>query len=389
MPAPGRTLTQLPVRNLLRAPRRTVTTVFAVAGVLTAVIALAGMVDSFRATIDAAEQEITTGASERMQVQLDAFYPRTSPQVAAIASASSVGRAEPHLSVAAELRAGGTTIDAAVDLLDPAARLWRPALVAGTFPRGSTGIVLSEKAARDLGIGVGDPVVLRHPLRTGATVFRTAETRLRVAGLHRNPSRPLAYMGAGGASLLGLQGAANAIALVPTPESSPAEVERDLARLRGVVSSALVTETIDALDRTVDSFVGIIRVAELGAFVLTVLIAFNATSISAEERRRDHATMFAFGLPVRSVLRIGVVEGLLIGALGTVLGIATGTVVLRWIVHTLVPRSFPEIGVIPALAPGTYAVAAIVGAAAFAVAPLLTVRRLLNMDIPSTLRVVE
>ena len=47
-------------------------------------------------------------------------------------------------------------------------------------------------------------------------------------------------------------------------------------------------------------------VLELGAAVvaLALLIAFNATRITVEERRREHATMQAFGLPVRTVLGI-------------------------------------------------------------------------------------
>ena len=36
-------------------------------------------------------------------------------------------------------------------------------------------------------------------------------------------------------------------------------------------------------------------------------------SIALDERLRDNATMFAYGLPVRTVLRLAVVESLIIG----------------------------------------------------------------------------
>ena len=50
---------------------------------------------------------------------------------------------------------------------------------------------------------------------------------------------------------------------------------------------------------------------------MALLIAFNASTINADERAREHATMFAYGVTVGRVVRGGVVEALIIGALGT------------------------------------------------------------------------
>jgi putative ABC transport system permease protein len=52
-------------------------------------------------------------------------------------------------------------------------------------------------------------------------------------------------------------------------------------------------------------------------------------------------------------------------------------------------ETFPELGTVIAVSPGSLLVAALVGVLAVAIAPLLTTRRLRRMDIPSTLRVVE
>lgn len=49
----------------------------------------------------------------------------------------------------------------------------------------------------------------------------------------------------------------------------------------------------------------------------------------------------------------------------------------------------PEVGATITLSRTTYAGAVLVGVVATAVAPLLTVRRLRRMDVPSTLRVIE
>jgi putative ABC transport system permease protein len=386
---PGSTLARMPLRNLLRAPFRTGATILALAGVIGVVIALAGMVDSFRATLDLAARDVQRGAPQRVLVDLDTFYPASSRQIEAVATAPSVARAEPIVKVPAEVRAGGTTIDVYVEILDPKSELWRPKIVAGSFTRGSNGIVLAREAASDLGVTVGDAVVLRHPRRVGTTAFRTVETRLPVVGLHPNPSRPLAFLDESSASLLALAGTANGLTVVPKPGRSVVDVERDLFARRGVVSVAAATATVDALDDQIDSFVSIIQIAEVAAVLLAVLIAFNSTSISVDERRRDVATMFAFGLPVRAVVGVSVAENAIAGAAGTLLGIGLGYGLLFWIVHSLVPESFPEIGMVVAVAPGTYGAAVVVGLVALALAPFLTLRRLLRMDVSATLRVVE
>ena len=72
-------------------------------------------------------------------------------------------------------------------------------------------------------------------------------------------------------------------------------------------------------------FMGAIYVAGLVVTALAfLLIAFNSTSISVDERAREIATMFAFGLPVRTVTRMSMLENLITGVLGTLLGMGLG-----------------------------------------------------------------
>jgi putative ABC transport system permease protein len=119
------------------------------------------------------------------------------------------------------------------------------------------------------------------------------------------------------------------------------------------------------------------------------LIAFNSTAINADERAREHATMFAYGVPVRTVLRLAVAESLIMGVLATLLGIAVGLGILSWVVNSSLGEILPDLGVIVSLSGSSILLAALAGAGAMALAPLLTVRRLRRMDIPATLRVLE
>jgi putative ABC transport system permease protein len=89
------------------------------------------------------------------------------------------------------------------------------------------------------------------------------------------------------------------------------------------------------------------------------------------------------------VLRLAVVESLIMGLLATALGVALGAAILGWVVNVNLKEVLPELGVVVALSPFSIVLALLAGAVAMAAAPLLTVRRLRRMDVPSTLRTIE
>jgi putative ABC transport system permease protein len=385
---PGRSLGQMPVRNVVRAPRRTLMTVLGIAAVITSVVAVLGMIDSFLATTDRSEEEILGHAPDRLDVQLDDFHPIGSRQISGISTAPQVGTAEPRVKLPVELTSDGTTIDASVETLSPSSSLWRPTVSEGERPRGSA-VLLAEEAARDLGVEPGEVISARLPVQRGRETVDIVEAPVRVSGLHPNPFRSLAYADRSAASAIGFGGVANAVAVTPSPASSPEDVERALFGRPGVASVRPVSAATDALQEGMNEFVGVLRITEVAGLLLALLIAFNTTSINADERAREYATMAAYGVPVRTVVWMSVIESVLVGILGTLIGLVLGMAVISWVINEITPQTLPEIGVAVSLSAGSIAGAALVGIGAMALAPLLTVRRLLRMDIPSTLRVVE
>jgi putative ABC transport system permease protein len=215
-----------------------------------------------------------------------------------------------------------------------------------------------------------------------------AETRVRVAGLHGSPLRALAYMDVAAAAGLGLGGVVNGVTLVPEPGRATS-LERALFGQPGVASVRPASSDTEALRTTVSSFTEAIQIVGFITLALGVLVAFTTVSVSVDERRREYATMFAFGFPPRSGLRVTVVESLIIGLLGTATGIGLGLVAAAWIVGTLIADTFPDLGAEMALTGGSVLLALGVGLLAVTTAPLLTFRRMRSMDVPSTLRVVE
>jgi putative ABC transport system permease protein len=215
------------------------------------------------------------------------------------------------------------------------------------------------------------------------------ESELPVLAIHPNPYRFLAYVDSSQADLFDLEGITNTVRVSPAPGVTAEEVQRGLFAEPGVVSVEPVTAAGDAVREQIEEFVSIFAVIEGAVLLLALLIAFNSTAINMDERARENATMFAYGLPAGRVLLVSVVESLIIGVLGTIVGVVAGRLLLEWLLRVLLPSTFPDIGMVIALSTSTLLTAVLFGVVAVAVAPVLTLRRLRRMDIPSTLRVME
>ena len=385
---PGGSLGQMPPRNVLRAPRRTLMTVLGIAAVIAVLVAMLGLIDSFLGTVDRSEAEIAGSTPDRVEVTLDRFRPRGSKEIRELAADPTVAASEPRIAVPARVRTDQASFDVGLQLVDSRSRMWRPTVTEGRFAR-TDGILLAEEAAHDLGVEAGDSVVLRHARRVGTTAFETVETRVVVSGLHPDPFRSTAYMDITQAPLFGLEGTANRIQVVPASGSSQGDVQRALFAKSGVLSVESVTANTDVMQERMDDFVGVLRVIEAFALVLALLMAFNSSSISIDERAREHATMFAFGVPLATTIRLAVTEGLLMGLVATAVGVLAGLALTGWVVRGIVPDTFPDLGLVVSLSTGSLAAAILLGTAAVALAPVLTARRMRRMDVPSTLRVVE
>lgn len=134
---------------------------------------------------------------------------------------------------------------------------------------------------------------------------------------------------------------------------------------------------------------GILRIIEMASLALALLIAFNSAGMAMEERVREQATMFAFGLPVRTVMRLLMTESLLIGVLGTAVGIGGGCLAGSWIIHRFTTSTVPELAIDAVLTGRTLGLTIVLGVLVVAAAPLLALRRLTRLDIASRLRVLE
>ena len=384
----GKTLSVMPLRNLARNPRRTVFTILGIAAIIAVMVLFLGVLDSFVGSIDTAQAESAGNTPNRVVVSLDGFHPMESPQVAAIAAAETVAAAEPTLRLGASLASDSMRFDVLVEIQDLDSELWSPTITAGSIDSGP-GLVIAEEAAKDLDVAVGDQIAIRIPQLGPEGEITFAEADVAVIALHPQPLRTYVYVDQSHAALVGLAGITNTINVEPVPGATVGEVQRDLFAVDAVASAQSVTAAAEALQDQMSAFIGILQIIMIGVLALALLIAFNTASINLDARAREHATMFAYGVRVRTALRMAVTESLIIGVLATIVGVVVGVGLLIWMTEALFADTLPEFGITVAYEPISIFIIGVLGVLAVALAPLFTARRMRRMDLPGTLRLME
>ena len=353
LPLPGSSLGRMPFRNLLRAPRRTFLTLFALTAVVAILFSIIGMRESFLSTLALGDDEVLRGAPDRLTVQLDSFYLVDAPEIRNIIGGDTLRVAEPGLSIAGTahvhdelavnpdqqvvdlesaqevvhgIELGAVNLN--IQFIDFESEFWTPTASEGDLSIDRPGIVLARKAAADLGVRVGDDLKLTHPIRTGPGAFAIGATTLPVLAVHPHPLRLDAYIDIRHAALAGLEGFANTVTGAPARGSSLNDVKRALFGTHGVATVLGLAEASKTVRDAFEQISGIFWVMEIFVLGLALLIAFNTANINSDERARDHATMFAYGVSVRRVIGNLAMEGLALGVVASLLGILLGYALL-------------------------------------------------------------
>lgn len=388
LPVPGGSLAQMPFRNLLRAPRRTLLTVVAVTASLAVLVGVLAVLDGILDAGDRTQAHVVSEHPERIIIELDTVYGLDSREYASIASSPALISSEPITRVGATVASAEEEISVFLDFVDFQSLIWRPSVGSGELDPSVPGIVISEKAREDLGLGLGDLVRVRHPVREGAS-FRIVESELPLLAIHGDAFRTYVYIDRSHLELAGLAGTANQVTGLPAAGFSEGDVKRALLDVPAVGSVQSAETLGDVFGDFISDATVLLYLLVGAAVILAGLIAFNSAAINADERRREHATMFAFGVPPSRVLLISVAENALVGVVATAFGLLGGFAFAQWMFDVIIGRTLPDMEANVTFAVTTIAIAIFFGVVAVAVAPVFTYRKMRAMDIPSTLRVME
>lgn len=393
---PGNSFTQMPLRNILRSPKRTLLTVLGLAVAMALLIMFLGLLDTFVGTLDQIGRALLYRGSDRITVTLDSFYPAEHEFVHGVKTLKTDGdqtlfsEVEPGLILGGRLQHEGQEIDTLIEFYHADSAIWVPALIEGSRGGGGDrGIVISRKTADDLGVGVGDTLLLEHPFREGEFAFRTVSTTLTVAGIHDNPVRAFSYMEMGEIALTGLDGLANVLMVTPAPGVTPGEIRHELFTYPGIAAVDAVADITARFDDLLVIFIQSLRIMQGAVLLIAFLIAFNSTSINIDDRIREVATMFAYGVRPRTVTWVQMGENALLGALGMIVGGWLGWVLLNRMMVARMETMLEDLELLMTLTPQSLILAVVLGIGVVALTPLVSARKLRRIDIPSTLRVME
>jgi putative ABC transport system permease protein len=135
----GHVVAMMPVRNVLRSPRRTILTALGIGASITALVAVLGLLDSFDATFARSDTEVAGASADRLEVTLSGFTVAQDPKVRAIVDSPAVADAEPGLRVSGIMHANGAEVETIIDVIHFADAMWVPSTVQGACRRASPG----------------------------------------------------------------------------------------------------------------------------------------------------------------------------------------------------------------------------------------------------------
>jgi putative ABC transport system permease protein len=395
LPLPGKSFTHMPFRNLLRAPWRTIFTAIGISAAIAMLTLFVGFLDTFRKTIDVSKDMLEYQGKDRVVVTLDFFYPEDSDAVRTVTEITDDDGVEMiddwqgNVTLGGTLKHSGEEIDTAITLLDMDSDIWVPKLKEGSHSTAPQTIIIAEKMAEDLNVKIGDSITVEHPRREGTLAFNMTDSTFEVVGIHTNPFRPLSYASLANRETMGIEGLVNELYVVPRDDLNIKDVREELFTQNSVGGVQGIDSIAAAFDEALELFEQFLSVTRFVVVFLAFLIAFNSTSINVDERVREIATMFAFGLPIRTVIRMQVVENFVIGILGTLLGIALGYVFLVNMLAARVEEQIQDMKFIIDISPQTLFVSVLLGVLVVALTPLLSIRKMSKMSIPDELRVME
>ncbi len=199
---------------------------------------------------------------------------------------------------------------------------------------GQDGVVLAEKLAAQLGVGVGDEVVVREQDAMGNATG--PEHALVVTGVMENYIYNYLYVGPHAyEQAWGEAARFDAVfATVASDAGTRAEFGAALDGIDGVKTVTYNDETIETYSSMLASVNLVVVVLVVAAAALAFIVLYNLTNINITERAREIATLKVLGFTPREVDAYIYREIALLSLIGCVVGLALGVFMESFVVQT-------------------------------------------------------
>ncbi|MFX0183300.1 MAG: ABC transporter permease [Candidatus Hodarchaeota archaeon] len=388
---PGSIFFQLPFRNFARNPRRTISTIMGVALALSVLIAVLALLDGGNHLLDREQALMEGGSPNRLHVTLNDFYNASDTPVANMTQNTKIERSALAIQIPGIVYGAEDSYSLTIHFFDLHNEIWTPELTEGNKNTKSShpGIILSKKTARDLNVVVGDNLVFEHLFRESMYQYSTINSTVEVIGIYGSQVRFWAFMDLSNSDILNCTGVVNSLILDPKTGVSIDSIQEDLFSIPGYSGVQTIIKLVETYEELIELFTSVLAVIQYAVMGLAFLMTFNTATINFNERLREFATMGAFGTPVRTSTWMLMVESIIIGIFGTLLGFYPLGFLVMEIFQVQIRMSMPEISLDGFLFPESISIILFIGLVIVAFSPFLAIRKLIKMDLPSALRVVE
>ncbi|MFW9854801.1 MAG: FtsX-like permease family protein [Candidatus Thorarchaeota archaeon] len=388
---PGSIFVQLPFRNFARNPRRTFSTIIGVALALCVLVAILALLDGANNLLDREQEIMETNSPNRINVVFSNFLNASNPPIENLTQNTKLEKVVSTVQIPGTLFNSRDSFPLTLYFFDLENEIWVPELVEGNQTRKPSvpGIILSRKTAGDLGVSIGDRIILEHLYRESAFQYSTINSTVEVIGIYGSQVRFWAFMDISNTNMLNTTGLINAMMLVPKSGISIESVQADLFEISGYSGAQTISRLVETYEELIELFTSILTVIQYAVMALALLIAFNTATINFDERIREFATMGAFGTPIRTSTWMLLIESVIIGIFGTALGYYPLGFIVMEIFQSQIRISMPEINLTGILYPDSISIILFIGVVVVAISPLFSIRKLIKIDLPSALRVIE
>ncbi len=192
------------------------------------------------------------------------------------------------------------------------------------------GVIITEKYAELLDVDVGDTIFIRQS--ESDSLYK----EVTVKGITENYIFNYVYMSRSLYNYFyGGEPDGNVLMIKLAESADDEQVAERLLKIKGINSVTLNEETLKDLNNMIGRLTYIILLMILAAALLAFVVIYNLNNINISERRRELATIKLLGFYDGEVASYVYRENVVLTVLGTLLGIAMGVVLHKFVMTTV------------------------------------------------------
>lgn len=197
-------------------------------------------------------------------------------------------------------------------------------------PLTDDGVIITEKYADLLGVGVGDSIFIRL---SEADAY---SKEVKVTGITENYIFNYIYMTPNlYQSIYGSAAEVNILLLKTADNANTEDISTRLLSINGVNSVTMNEDERGELNTVINNLYFIVVVMIIAAAILAIIVLYNLNNINISERRRELATLKLLGFYDGELAQYVYRENIILTLLGTLLGVGLGIVLHQFVMVTV------------------------------------------------------